>query len=93
MTPHQALKGSPVSVQATHQMEDNWPAWSELAWGIRTGGLTFNKSHNGLAQFPYFQANPAQEDKFSKAMASVNHLGMGQFSPPMWSSRTSPNLL
>lgn len=56
-------------------MEDNWPAWAELAWGVRTGGLTFNKSHNGLAQFPYFQAHPEQEDRFSKAMASVNHLG------------------
>eukprot|EP00884_Botryococcus_braunii_P009025 jgi/Botrbrau1/18123/Bobra.53_1s0002.1 len=64
-----------MKYMATHQVEDNWPAWGELAWGVQTGGLTFNKSHNGLAQFPYFQAHPEQEHRFSRAMASVNHLG------------------
>ncbi|KAK9835321.1 hypothetical protein WJX81_001718 [Elliptochloris bilobata] len=59
-----------------HMMEDNKPAWDALAWGVRSGGDIFAHTHGGQDQWAYFQASARQEHQFSRAMASVEHLGM-----------------
>lgn len=46
-----------------------------LAWGVRSGGRIFEHTHGGKDQWEYFQASARQEHQFSRAMASVEHLG------------------
>ena len=63
------------AVQVLHMTDHNKPAWDELLWGVKTGGLTFEHSHGGKSEFEWLRANPAEEDKFSKAMKEVDSLG------------------
>ena len=55
--------------------DHNKPAWDELLWGVRTGDPPFEHTHNGMSEFEWLRANPAEEDKFSKAMKEVDSLG------------------
>jgi hypothetical protein len=63
------------AVQVLHMTDHNKPAWDELLWGVKTGGLTFEHAHGGKSEFEWLRANPAEEDKFSKAMKEVDSLG------------------
>ena len=54
------------------------PRRDELAWGVRTGGDVFARTHGGQDQWAYFQAHPRQEHQFSRAMAAIEHLGAFQ---------------
>ena len=47
----------------------------ELAWGVRTGGDPYAHTHGGKDQWAHFQADARQEHQFSRAMASIEHLG------------------
>lgn len=42
---------------------------------MRSGGRIFEHTHGGKDQWEYFQASARQEHQFSRAMASVEHLG------------------
>jgi len=55
--------------------DHNKPAWDVLLWATRTGDLAFEHTHNGKSEFEWLKANPAEEDKFSKAMKEVDSLG------------------
>ena len=55
--------------------DHNKPAWDVLLWATRTGDLAFEYTHDGKSEFEWLKANPAEEDKFSKAMKEVDSLG------------------
>jgi hypothetical protein len=44
-------------------------------WAVKTGQNAFKKTHNGLSEFEWLKLNPAEEDKFSKAMKEVDSMG------------------
>lgn len=48
--------------------------WSELEWGVRTGGLCFEKQH-GAPFFEHLATVPGAEAIFSKAMRSMDDIG------------------
>ena len=54
-----------------------------LAWGVRSGGKIFEHTHGGKDQWEYFQASARQEHQFSRAMASVEHLGATPMDTPL----------
>ena len=62
-------------MQVLHQTDHNKPAWDGLAWAVRTGGRPFERAHDGLDQFAWLKAHPAEEDKFSRAMSEIDALG------------------
>ena len=62
-------------MQVLHQTDHNKPAWDGLAWAVRTGGRPFERSHDGLDQFSWLKAHPAEEDKFSRAMSEIDAMG------------------
>ena len=43
----------------------------ELPWGLRTGGLMFEKVY-GMHQFQFLAANPKVETKYSRAMTELD---------------------
>lgn len=66
--------------------DHNKPAWDVLHWATCTGDLAFEHTHHGLSEFEWLKANPAEEDKFSKAMKEVDSLGAA-YIPPLCPSR------
>ena len=62
-------------MQVLHMTDHNKPAWDMLHWATCTGDLAFEHTHKGLSEFEWLKANPAEEDKFSKAMKEVDSLG------------------
>jgi len=54
---------------------------------VRGREPVFEHTHGGLDQWAYFQANPEQEHQFSRAMASIDHLGAAPSPSPSRPSR------
>lgn len=48
--------------------------WTELEWGVRTGGLCFEKIHNAPF-FEHIATVPGAEDNFLKAMHAIDSIG------------------
>lgn len=46
--------------------------WSELEWGVRTGGLMFEAAYN-QSFFERCKGDMAIEDTYSKGMAELDH--------------------
>ena len=72
--PYQAMDNK-WYMQVLHMTDHNKPAWDVLHWATSTGDLAFEHTHQGLSEFEWLKANPAEEDKFSKAMKEVDSLG------------------
>ena len=68
-------------MQVLHMTDHNKPAWDVLHWATSTGDLAFEHTHQGLSEFEWLKANPAEEDKFSKAMKEVDSLGEACITP------------
>src|SRR5688500_2454292 len=49
----------------------NWRGWQELAHGIRTGEVSFERAH-GMPFFAWLRAHPEEDRRFSESMASIS---------------------
>ena len=47
--------------------------WGELEWGIRTGGLMFERVH-GTSFWDYLASVPGLEQTFSTGMADLDNI-------------------
>ena len=78
-------------MQVLHMTDHNKPAWDMLHWATCTGDLAFEHTHKGLSEFEWLKANPAEEDKFSKAMKEVDSLGEACTPPSCHKHRSDRN--
>ena len=63
--------------------------WTELEWGVRTGGLCFERIH-GAPFFEHMPTVPGAMDVFCKAMHAMDSIGETGRAYPPWDAGLPP---